>query len=115
MSVDEGQGKILIVDDEWESAIITTVRRRLEEEGWRTAIVKPESRWGSGDEFEAAALYDIEEQQPDAVLLDVRFGDHPDDRFKGLGILRRILDRHAKLPILVFTPNPPKDVLGDSP
>ena len=96
-------GKILIVDDEWESAIVTAVRRRLEDEGWLTTAVVPEARRLSGDDFEMAALYEIDEEQPDAVLLDVRFGEHPDDRFKGLGILRKILDRHPKLAVLVFT------------
>ena len=96
-------GKILIVDDEWESAIVTAVRRKLEDEGWLTTAVVPEARRLSGDEFEMAALYEINEEQPDAVLLDVRFGEHPDDRFKGLGILRKILDRHPKLAVLVFT------------
>ena len=48
-------------------------------------------------------MYEIEEEQPDAVLLDVRFGEHPEDRFKGLGILRKILDRQPRLPVLVFT------------
>ncbi len=95
--------KILIVDDEWESAIVKAVRRRLEEEGWRTIVVEPEAPRLTGDEFEAAALYAIEEERPDGVILDVRFGDHKDDRFKGLGILREILERHPKLPVLMFT------------
>ena len=97
------QPTILIVDDEWQSPIVTTVRRRLEDEGWRTTTVRAEERLLLGDAFEAAALYEIEEEQPDAVLLDVRFGEHPEDRFKGLGILRKILDRQPRLPVLMFT------------
>lgn len=97
------QVDILIVDDEWGSPIVTSVRRRLLDEGWSTSTVRPEERSLLGDAFEAAALYQIEEEQPDAVLLDVRFGEHPEDRFKGLGILRKILDRYPRLPVLVFT------------
>ena len=94
-------GKVLVVDDEWGSPIVAAVRRRLEGDGWRTLV--PEGEWLSGDDYEAAALYEIEEHQPDAVLLDVRFGDNPEDRFKGLGILRKVLERHPSLPVLVFT------------
>ena len=70
------QAKILIVDDEWESAIVRTVRRRLEDEGWHTIAVEAEEGWLTGDDFEVAALYAIEEERPDGVLLDVRFGEH---------------------------------------
>ena len=94
---------ILVVDDEWESDIVMSARRRLEREGWLTTIVQPESRFFSGDEFEAAALYALSERLPDAVVLDVRFGEHKDDRFKGLGILRQIVERYPKLPVLMFT------------
>jgi DNA-binding response OmpR family regulator len=97
------QGKILIVDDEWESAILKAVSRRLDQEGWRTIIVTPEVRHPSGEEFERTALYLIEEERPDGVLLDVRFGDHRDDRFKGLEILQSIVQSHPKLPVLMFT------------
>lgn len=97
------QGKILIVDDEWESPIVKAVSRRLEQEGWRTIIVTPEVRHPSGEEFERTALYLIEEERPDGVLLDVRFGEHRDDRFKGLEILQRIVAGYPKLPVLMFT------------
>jgi DNA-binding response OmpR family regulator len=97
------RNKILIVDDEWESAIVKAVRRRLEAEGWNSVAVEPEAPLRWGDEFELAALYAIEEEQPEAVLLDVRFGEHKDDRFKGLGILRKIVERYPKLPVLMFT------------
>ena len=103
MSMNKLQRNILIVDDEWESAIIKAVRRRLEDEGWSTVVVEPESKWSLGEEFELAALYAIEEGQPDGVLLDVRFGEHRDDQFRGLEILRNIVERYPKLPILMFT------------
>ena len=94
MPPDSRQRKIIIVDDEWQSAIIKAVRRRLEDEGWSAVVVQPENNWSPGDEFELAAMYAIEEEQPDGVLLDVRFGEHQDDRFRGLEILRKIVDRH---------------------
>ena len=95
---------VLIVDDEWDSATVRTVRKRIEEEGWGTHVVQPEDAgWLVGDEFESQALYEIDELRPDGVLLDVRFGEHADDRFKGLGILRKIVERHPKLPVLMFT------------
>ena len=95
--------KIVIVDDEWESAIIKAVRRRLEDEGWSTVVVVPEAGWSPGEEFELAALYAVEKENPDGVLLDVRFGDHEDDRFRGLSILQKMVERFPKLPILMFT------------
>ncbi len=95
--------KILIVDDESSSAILMAVCRRLEEEGWVPSVVHPESGWSLGEEFEAATLYAIEEEHPDGVLLDVRFGEDRDDRFKGLEILQKIVKSYPKLPILMFT------------
>ena len=95
--------RIVVVDDESESAILKAVRRRLQEEGWRTVVVEPESDWTTGEGFEAAALWTIEEEQPDGVLLDVRFGEHPDDRFRGLSILAEIVQHFPKLPVLMFT------------
>ncbi len=95
--------KILIVDDESESAIVRAVRRRLEEEGWHTTVVETEPGWLSGDDFKLATLYAIEGDMPDGVLLDVRFGEHRDDRYKGLEILRQIVQRYPKLPVLMFT------------
>ena len=68
--------KILIVDDEWESPIVKAVRRRLDEEGWHTLAIEADSKWAGGEDFEAAALYTIEEEHPDGVLLDVRLGDY---------------------------------------
>ena len=103
MRASKQDNKILIVDDESSSAILMAVRRRLEEEGWLPSVVHPESGWSLGAEFEAATLYAIEEEQPDGVLLDVRFGEDKDDRFKGLEILQKIVKRYPKLPILMFT------------
>jgi len=95
--------KILIVDDESESAILRAVCRRVEAEGWAALVVQPEPGYSVGEEFEAAALWSIEEDRPDAVLLDVRFGEHRDDQFRGLNILTEIVERWPKLPILMFT------------
>ena len=103
MSARGQRRKIVIVDDESQSGIINAVRRRLEEEGWHTIVVEPEARWSPGEEFELAALYAVEEERPDGVLLDVRFGEHQEDRFRGLAILQSIVQRFPKLPILLFT------------
>ena len=98
-----GHGRILIVDDEWNSPIVRSVTRRLEAEGWNTIVVQPDEGNYDGDEFERAALYAVDEERPDGVLLDVRFGEHRDDRFKGLEILRKIVEGYPKLPVLMFT------------
>ena len=104
MSQQAPQFKILVVDDEWESPIVTAVVRRLEMEGWETVIVKPDLyQWSVGEEFQAAALYAVEEEHPDGVLLDVRFGEEKDERFQGLAILGRITELHPGLPVLMFT------------
>ena len=97
------QRNILIVDDEWDSNIVRSVRKRLDDEGWRTRIVVPFDFIVSGDDFEAEALYAIEEERPDGIVLDVRFGEHGDDRFKGLSILQKIVEQHPQLPVLMFT------------
>jgi len=59
--------KILIVDDESESAILRAVRRRLAAEGWDALVVQPEPRHSIGEEFEAAALWSIEEE-PEVIF-----------------------------------------------
>ncbi len=103
MAINKPQDKILIVDDEWESPIVTAVRNRLGEDGWLTQVVHPDNSWRDGGEFEDAALYAIEEEQPDGVLLDVRLGEYKEHQFKGLEILRRIVEAHPRLPVLMFT------------
>ncbi len=103
MSVNRASQKIMIVDDESESSILRSVRQRLEEEGWTPIVVHPAPGGSVGEEFEAAAIWEIEERRPDAVLLDVRFGEHRDDRFKGLEILDQIVNRWPRLPVLMFT------------
>ena len=96
--------KILIIDDEWNSSVVRSVIRRLDDEDWETIVVPPESEGLLvGEEFEAPALYAIEEEKPDGVILDVRFGDDPEDQFKGIGILRELLKRASHLPVLMFT------------
>ena len=40
-----GHGKILVVDDEWDSPIVKSVRWRLEDEGWRVTVVEPDAQW----------------------------------------------------------------------
>ena len=97
------QRSILIVDDEWDSKVVRSVRKRLDDEGWRTNVVVPFDFVVSGDDFEAEALYAIEEDRPDGVVLDVRFGEHGSDRFKGLAILQKIVEHHPQLPVLMFT------------
>ena len=103
MTESKFQRNILIVDDEWNSTIVRSVRNRLDEEGWRTRVIVPFDFVVTGDDFEAEALYAIEEEAPDGVVLDVRFGESKDDRFKGLAILQKIVHRHPHLPVLMFT------------
>ena len=95
-------GNILIVDDEATSAIVRAVCRRLEDEGWGTTVVGKDEH-GSADEMMWAALDAIDQRLPDGVILDVRLGEHRDDQFKGLDILKRIVGRHPRLPVLMFT------------
>ena len=99
----KGSEKIIIVDDEWESPIVTAVRRRLDDEGWQTLVILPEAGGSIGDEFQAAALFAIEEELPEGVLLDIRLGEYREDQFKGLEILQKIVEQHPKLPVLIFT------------
>ena len=95
-------GNILIVDDEATSAIVRAVRRRLEEEGWSTKVVSKEAH-GSADDMLWAALEAIEDAMPDGVILDVRLGEYRDDQFKGLDLLKRIVEERPRLPVLMFT------------
>ena len=100
--VGNGQ-KILVVDDEYMSDLMRSVLRRLESEGFRPIVVAPEGAYVSGDDYEAQALFAMEEHRPAAVLLDVRFGEYDSDRFKGLSILKKIVDRDKSMPVLMFT------------
>ena len=78
------------------------VRRRLEEEGWSTKVVSKEAH-GSADDMLWAALEAIEDAMPDGVILDVRLGEYRDDQFKGLDLLKRIVEERPRLPVLMFT------------
>ena len=95
--------KILIVDDESSSDLMRSVLRRLEGDGYRPVVVTPEGPHVSGRDFEIEALFAIEEERPAAVLLDVRFGEYDEDRFMGLTILKRIVERDPRMPVLMFT------------
>ena len=95
-------GNILIVDDEATSAIVRAVRRRLEDEGWSTQVVSKEAH-GSADDMLWAAMAAIDNTAPDGVILDVRLGDYRDDQFKGLDLLKRIVEECPRLPVLMFT------------
>ena len=95
--------KVLVVDDESGSALMQSVLRRLAREGFEPVLVVPPGPRVTGDDFESEALFRIQQSRPAAVLLDVRFGEHDTDRFKGLGILKRITDMDRSLPVLVFT------------
>jgi len=99
-----GRGqKILVVDDEYSSDLMRSVLRRLEREGFRPIVISPRNPRATGRDFEYEALFAIEEERPAAVLLDVRFGAYDEDRFKGLTILKSIVERDRSLPVLMFT------------
>ncbi len=103
-SAGSGRGqKILVVDDESTSDLMRSVLRRLEGEGFRPIVVQPEGPRVDGRQYETEALFAIEDQRPSAVLLDVRFGEYDEDRFMGLDILKKIVDRDPSLPVLMFT------------
>ena len=101
-SIGGGQ-KILVVDDEHMSDLMRSVLRRLETDGFRPVVVAPEGEHITGDDYETHALFAIETERPSAVLLDVRFGEYDSDRFKGLSILKKIVDRDSSMPVLMFT------------
>ena len=103
-SKDIGNGqKILVVDDEHMSDLMRSVLRRLESDGFRPVVVAPEGPHVTGDDYETQTLFAMDNERPAAVLLDVRFGEYDTDRFKGLSILKKIVDRDASLPVLMFT------------
>ena len=101
-SIGGGQ-KILVVDDEHMSDLMRSVLRRLETDGFKPIVVAPEGEHVTGDDYEAQALFAMETERPSAVLLDVRFGEYDSDRFKGLSILKKIVDKDGSMPVLMFT------------
>ena len=101
-SIGGGQ-KILVVDDEHMSDLMRSVLRRLETDGFRPIVVAPEGDHVTGDDYETQALFAMETDRPSAVLLDVRFGEYDSDRFKGLSILKKIIDKDDSMPVLMFT------------
>ena len=101
-SIGGGQ-KILVVDDEHMSDLMRSVLRRLDTDGFKPIVVAPDGEHVTGDDYEAQALFAMETERPSAVLLDVRFGEYDSDRFKGLSILKKIVDRDSSMPVLMFT------------
>jgi DNA-binding response OmpR family regulator len=101
-STGRGQ-KILVVDDESTSDLMRSVLRRLETEGFRPIVVQPEGAIVEGRHFEMEALFALQDERPAAVLLDVRFGEYDEDRFMGLNILKKIVERDPNMPVLMFT------------
>ena len=104
--------RILIVDDEPDTALIQSVLRALHVDGFEPIVVRPAGAGPTpvgaeipvtGDDFESETLFAITEHRPAGVILDVRFGEHRDDLFKGLNILGKIVDRDPELPVLMFT------------
>jgi len=100
---DPSKQNVLIVDDEASSDLMRSIRRHLSLAGYETTIVEPDIAHPTGEDFELDALHAVEVQQPDAVILDVRFGEHPDDQFKGLAILDKLTKATPDLPVLVFS------------
>ena len=98
-----GGQKILVVDDEHMSDLMRSVLRKLEIDGFKPVVVAPEGEHITGEDYEAQALFAMEAERPSAVLLDVRFGEYDSDRFKGLSILKSIVDRDGSMPVLMFT------------
>jgi len=98
-----GGQKILVVDDEHMSDLMRSVLRKLEADGFAPIVVAPEGENITGDDYEVQALFALEAERPSAVLLDVRFGEYDSDRFKGLSILKSIVDFDGSMPVLMFT------------
>jgi len=98
-----GAGKILVVDDEHMSDLMRSVLRRLHADGFKPLVVAPEGELVTGDDYETHTLFALENERPSAVLLDVRFGEYDTDRFKGLSILNKIVEKDSSMPVLMFT------------
>src|SRR3954453_14974118 len=88
-TVDQGSAKIMIVDDEPRS--IKVVRRLLEIEGYRNFVTTTDS---------SAAVYLVDDQRPDLVLLDLMM-----PMVSGLDIFSSIRQDSARsfLPIVILT------------
>jgi DNA-binding response OmpR family regulator len=95
--------KILVVDDESSSDLMRSVLRRLESEGFRPVLIQPTGPVVDGRQYQTEALFALEDERPAAVLLDVRFGEYDEDRFMGLNILKKIVERDPSMPVLMFT------------
>ena len=103
-SASTGRGqKVLVVDDESSSDLMRSVLRRLETEGFKPIVIQPEGAYVDGRQYETEALFALENERPAAVLLDVRFGEYDEDRFMGLNILKKIVERDPSMPVLMFT------------
>ena len=98
-----GGQKILVVDDEHMSDLMRSVLRRLETDGFKPIVVAPEGSHLTGDDYETQTLFSMETERLSAILLDVRFGEYDSDRFKGLSILKKIVERDSSMPVLMFT------------
>ena len=98
-----GKQTILVVDDEHMSDLMRSVFRRLESEGFNPIAIVQAGPRVTGDDYETHTLFAIENESPSAVLLDVRFGEYDTDRFKGLSILKKIVERDSSIPVLMFT------------
>src|SRR5437764_1359575 len=88
-AADQDAAKIMIVDDE--PTNIKVVRRLLEIEGYRNFVTTTDS---------SAALYLIDDQRPDVVLLDLMM-----PMVSGLDILSTVRQNSARsfLPIVIMT------------
>ncbi len=98
-----GGQKILVVDDEHMSDLMRSVLRRLETDGFNPIVVAQEGSHLTGDDYETQTLFSMETERLSAILLDVRFGEYDSDRFKGLSILKKIVERDSSMPALMFT------------
>jgi DNA-binding response OmpR family regulator len=83
----------------------------MKNEGWVVGVADDwldgQARAGglgpTGSDYQSAALYAIEEFNPDALILDIHFGERREDRMKGLEIIREIVAKFKGFPILVLT------------
>jgi two-component system, response regulator, stage 0 sporulation protein F len=80
------KGKILVVDDE--QHILLLCQKELEEEGYEVATKD------SGEDL----LEEIDQQHPDAVILDVRMPG-----YDGLDLLQGIRQKFYDLPVILFS------------